>query len=76
TLAEPTPAASGMMSFTPGAARVENVSVAPAAKRTAALRTEPRRSTLYRWRDAQGRIYLTETPPPKGTTSTTSSTDD
>jgi hypothetical protein len=76
TLAEPTPVATGMMSFTPGAARVENVSVAPASKRTASLRAEPRRSTLYRWRDAQGRIYLTETPPPAGATSTTSSTDD
>jgi hypothetical protein len=61
------PAPSGLMSFTPGAPpRGEGVSVAPPDKRMASLRVEPRRATFYRWRDAQGRIHITQTPPPPG----------
>jgi hypothetical protein len=60
-------APSGLMSFTPGAPpRGEGVSVAPPDKRMASLRVEPRRATFYRWRDAQGRIHVTQTPPPPG----------
>jgi hypothetical protein len=63
TPAESAPAASGMMSFTGGVARVSTLSAAP-AKGPVSMRTEPRRLALYQWRDAQGRTHLTETPPP------------
>lgn len=67
TPAESAPAPSGLMSFTPGGVpRGDGLSGAPAEKRTASLRVEPKRTSFYRWRDAQGRIHVTQTPPPPG----------
>jgi hypothetical protein len=68
TPSESVAAPSGLMSFTPGGTpRGESLSAVPVAeKRTASLRAEPRKATFYRWRDAQGLIHVTQTPPPPG----------